>query len=192
MTISESKTPFDVEVLDEYLSSDESPEECMMVSDLDGFLTAIAIGPERVNPSQWLPVIWRDEEPAFNDTNQAELIIGMILARYNEILLLLAERDDDYCPIFWESEDGSVIAMDWAEGFMEGIQLNPEAWVPLLEDEEGKTILSPIIAHLHDEEGNSLMMGDSDRMDELYDQAADLIPSSVIAIHKFWKTRRTN
>ena len=25
--------------LDQYLSSDESPEDCMMLSDLDGFLT---------------------------------------------------------------------------------------------------------------------------------------------------------
>ena len=192
MTISEPKILFDAEALDDYLSSDVSPEECMMVSDLDGFLTAIAIGPESVDPSQWMPVVWRNEEPAFKDTDQAELIIGMIFARYNEILSSLDESEDDYCPVFWESEDGSVIAMDWAEGFMEGVQFNPEAWVPLLEDEEGKTILSPIIAHLHDEDGNSLMMGGSDEMDELYDQAAALIPSSVIAINKFWKNRRLN
>lgn len=31
--------------LDEYLSSDDSPEECMMISDLDGFLHGIACSP---------------------------------------------------------------------------------------------------------------------------------------------------
>ena len=192
MTTSEPKFPFDIEVLDGFLSSEDSPQECMMISDLDGFLTAVAIGPKRITPSRWLPVIWRSDEPAFKDPKQADQIVGMIFARYNEILSQLAESDDDYCPLFWESADGSVIAMDWAEGFMEGVQLDPDAWVPLLEDEEGKTILSPIIAHLHDEEGNSLMMGNSTNMAELYDQAAELIPSAVIAINKFWKARRTN
>jgi uncharacterized protein len=192
MTTSEPKFPFNIEVLDEFLLSEDSPEECMMISDLDGFLTAVAIGPKPFAPSQWLPVIWRQEEPAFKDTKQADQIIGMIFARYNEILSQLADSDDDYCPLFWESADGSVIAMDWAEGFMEGVQLDPGAWVPMLEDEEGKTILSPIIAHLHDEEGNSLMMGDPTNMNELYDQAAELIPSAVIAVNKFWNVRRTN
>ncbi len=30
---------FDLKALDEYLMSDESPENCMQISDLDGFLT---------------------------------------------------------------------------------------------------------------------------------------------------------
>ncbi|MCP4935655.1 MAG: UPF0149 family protein, partial [bacterium] len=30
--------------LNEFLLSDEAPENCMMLSELDGFLTAIAIG----------------------------------------------------------------------------------------------------------------------------------------------------
>src|SRR5215203_1883992 len=45
----------DLDLLDAYLLSDQSPPECMMLSDLDGFLTAVAIGPELVMPSEWLP-----------------------------------------------------------------------------------------------------------------------------------------
>ena len=36
----------DLKALDEYLISDDSPENCMQLSDLDGFLTAIVVGPE--------------------------------------------------------------------------------------------------------------------------------------------------
>ena len=36
----------DLEVLDRFLMSDRSPPHCMMLSDLDSFLTGIAIGPE--------------------------------------------------------------------------------------------------------------------------------------------------
>ena len=47
----------DLEALDRFLMSDRSPSESMMLSDLDGFLTGIAVGPELVMPSEWLPII---------------------------------------------------------------------------------------------------------------------------------------
>ena len=37
----------------------------MGLSDLDGFLTGIAIGPELILPSEWLPVIWGGDSPKF-------------------------------------------------------------------------------------------------------------------------------
>ena len=49
--------PVDLEALDRFLMSEASPENCMQISDLDGFLTGIAIGPELVKPSEWLPVV---------------------------------------------------------------------------------------------------------------------------------------
>ena len=48
----------DREALAQYLDSDLSPDECMGLSDLDGFLTGIVVGPELIMPSEWLPVIW--------------------------------------------------------------------------------------------------------------------------------------
>ena len=41
----------DLEALEGFLSSDGSPPDGMMLSDLDGFLTGIAAGPEIVLPS---------------------------------------------------------------------------------------------------------------------------------------------
>ena len=40
----------------------------MLLSDLDGFLTGIAIGPEVVMPSEWLPQVWGGDEPVFEIT----------------------------------------------------------------------------------------------------------------------------
>ncbi len=53
----------DLKALDEYLMSEESPENCMQLSDLDGFLTAIVVGPDFIKPSEWMPVVWGDETP---------------------------------------------------------------------------------------------------------------------------------
>ena len=40
----------DVEKLADYPDSDLSPDDCMGLSDLDGFVTAIVIGPELIMP----------------------------------------------------------------------------------------------------------------------------------------------
>ena len=61
----DEKITSDLEELARYLDSDQSPDDCMGLSDLDGFLTGIVVGPELIMPSEWLPVIWGDEEPEF-------------------------------------------------------------------------------------------------------------------------------
>ena len=57
--------PIDLDALDDYLMSDLAPDESMGLSDLDGFLTGVVVGPESILPSEWLPVIWGGEEPEF-------------------------------------------------------------------------------------------------------------------------------
>ena len=47
--------------LDEFLMSDATPEESMDIVTLDGFLTALVIGPGLVPPSVWLKTIWGGE-----------------------------------------------------------------------------------------------------------------------------------
>ena len=93
--------PPDLEELARYLDSDTSPDDCMGLSDLDGFLTGIIIGPELIMPSEWLPVTWGDEEPQFESTAQAETIIGLIMGRYNEIATGINSDPQKFEPIFW-------------------------------------------------------------------------------------------
>src|SRR3954470_3795984 len=107
-----------LDLLDTYLLSDQSPPESMPLSDLDGFLTGIAIGPELVMPSEWLPAIWGGDEPVFESLAQAQTVIGTIMGRYNEILRALSTDPEAYAPLLWEGPDGEVIAADWAEGLV--------------------------------------------------------------------------
>ncbi len=51
----------DLDRLDSYLSSDDAPENCMMISDLDGFLTGVLCSPDLILPSEWLPVVWGED-----------------------------------------------------------------------------------------------------------------------------------
>jgi uncharacterized protein len=63
-----NEPPSDQEIteLDEFLMSDATPDECMDIVTLDGFLTALMIGPGLVPPSVWLEAIWGKGEPRFD------------------------------------------------------------------------------------------------------------------------------
>ena len=67
-----------IDELDEFLMSDQSPGDCMQLSDLDGFLTGIVVGPELIEPSEWIPAVWQGGEPGFEDMQQAERILGIV------------------------------------------------------------------------------------------------------------------
>ncbi len=155
----------DLEALDAFLMSDRAPEDCMQLSDLDGFLTAIATGPELIKPSEWLPVIWGDGEPEFESLDEARRILGTIMLRYNEILRLLRADPGSYEPIFWQTEDGAAVASDWAEGFMDGVRLRPAAWEPLLASEETTSLIAPIVVHLSTAEGEALVEAEGSDLD---------------------------
>jgi len=54
----ESLDEGEFEELDDLLLSDDLPDGCMDVVTLEGFLTAIAIGPVTLIPEHWLPSVF--------------------------------------------------------------------------------------------------------------------------------------
>ena len=135
--------------LDAFLRSDNAPPECMMLSDLDGFLTGIAVGPERILPSEWLPVVWGEAAATFANETQARIVLAVIMGHYNQIL-----RQIDECapqPILWRTNDGTTIASDWAKGFAHAIALRPHLWKQLATS-EAAVLLTPIMLLCSDEE----------------------------------------
>jgi uncharacterized protein len=176
--------PVDLEVLDQFLMSEASPENCMQLSDLDGFLTGIAIGPELIKPSEWLPAIWGDDEPVFENEEQVQTVIGAIMGRYNEILRELDTDPEAYAPIVWKGPDGEVIAADWAEGFRDAVRLRQDAWQPLFEDRQANVVLCD------EPEGGPLLKLKPEELAALRAEAANRIPACVLGIDMFWKNRR--
>jgi uncharacterized protein len=179
----------DIAALDEFLMSYQAPEACMMLCDLDGFLTGVAIGPELIPPSSWLSVIWGGEEPVFDDAEHAQAILGMIMNRYNEILGHIA--DGVLAPIFMEGPGGEVIASDWAEGFKQAIVMRRNAWDRLFKSDEHGHLLLPILALCCDENGDSLLGLSEEIEEEFFEDAGELVPQYVLEIAEFWRTTRT-
>lgn len=175
----------DLELLDGFLSSDRSPPDSMMLSDLDGFLTGIAAGPELVMPSEWLPLVWGDDAPSFADTDEARAVLGAIMGRYNEILRQI--ETDTFAPIYWADRDGTPIAYDWAEGFMQAISLRMTAWDKLFKSKHDGQLLFPILALCGDENGESLLGLKPEDEDRVVAEVTKLIPSCVAAIAAYWR-----
>ena len=177
----------DLEALDRFLMSDRSPPDSMMLSDLDGFLTGIAVGPELVMPSEWLPLVFGGDAPEFADEAEAKAILGVIMGRYNEILRQVA--DDDLEPVFWADRDGMLIAADWAEGFLQAIMLRADDWEQLLKSKRDGQLLVPILALCGDENGDSLLGIPPNEEDLIMEEAAEFIPACVAAIASYWREK---
>jgi uncharacterized protein len=58
MTLNAQLSDQEIDELDTFLESEATPHECMSITTLDGFLTALAIAPGLPLPSRWMPVIW--------------------------------------------------------------------------------------------------------------------------------------
>ena len=179
--------PINLDALDDYLISDHSPVDSMGLSDLDGFLTGVVVGPELIMPSEWLPVIWGGAEPKFETEDEMRIILGTIMGRYSEIVACFTSGDpDEFDPIFWEGPEGEVIASDWAGGFLDAVALRPQAWKPLIEDDRAGILLVPMFVLNGDVE---LDDGAADE-DELLAEASDMIPTCISGIREFWQSFR--
>ncbi|MFN4087462.1 MAG: UPF0149 family protein [Alphaproteobacteria bacterium] len=182
-------TDDEIERLDAFLMSEGAPEDCMLISDLDGFLTAVAVGPEEVGAEEWLPVVWGEDEPEFADPDEAKRMTALMLRRVAQIREQVASAPDAYAPWFWADEDDNPVAVAWAEGFLAGVGLRPDAWQPLLDSDEGLQLVGPIALFWPNEDGN-LPSDDEAELEELQLQMAELIPDAVIGIARHWATAR--
>lgn len=183
-----------LEKLHDYLSSDESPTNSMMLSDLDGFLTGIVCSPEPIPPSEWLPLVWNNSESEQDESagtvDPQAWAVDAVLDRHDAIAYGLKSQPPRLDPVFWETSDEATIATDWCVGFMEALGLRAELWDELMATPEGMQWMTPVLAHMFDEEGRSLVNADPDEMDELLDKAADMIPATIPHIFEFWQRTR--
>jgi len=180
----------DLDALDDYLVSDHAPDNGMGLSDLDGFLTGIVVGPELILPSEWLPEIWGGDEPEFESEAEMRTVLGTIMGRYNEIVTCLDSEPESFDPIFMEGPEGEVIASDWAAGFLDAVALRSNAWEPLITDDRAGIMMLPILL-LNGEAEIDAGPDSANDEDEFLAEVPDIIPACVAGIHDFWKNNRS-
>ena len=175
--------------LDQFLLSDSSDDDAMTMDTLHGFLTAIAIGPETIMPSEWMPKIWGEEPnsaPRFKNNKEAEQITGLISRFMNEVLVTFEVAPKEFEPLFCEIEQDGQMLMDaeaWCWGFWEGMELRKGSWDPIWESD-----LAPLMRPIY------LLGADEIEETELAEvdtpvkghKLAQEIEANLPAIHRFW------
>jgi len=178
----------DLDTLDRFLMSDRAPDDSMGLSDLDGFLTGILIGPELVLPGEWLPHVWGGKAPMFESDDEAQVVHSALLGHYNSIARALDSGEPDkLAPVYWViGEEDTVRAGDWAEGFLDAMRLRPDAWAPLAQDRHAGLLLVPILTLCGNEASEELLPSNAEARAEMLTTAPDLIPTCVVGIRNYW------
>jgi len=177
----------DLELLAGYLHAPDQPDEVMTLAELDGFLAAIAIGPEPIDTGEWLPIIWDYAEPNFTGESLAKAVFRAIVSHYNDIVRAVAAGA--YEPILDVDEDDAPVPQGWAFGFMTATGLRLPAWTTLLQSEQDDVLAYPILAFCEDESGNPLF--DIPKRDRAYleTNASELIAQAVADIAGYWQQK---
>ena len=178
---------FLIERGDEDFDDESGDAGVLDLSELDGLLTAVVSGPGSVAPSQWLPAVWGEQEPAWERTEDIEEMLGLLIRHMNGIAATLGEQPDAFEPIFLDREvDGksALIVDEWCEGYMRGVALEAEQWAG--EGDQMNALLEPIRAFTQ-EAGWPAHDLASDREVETLQEAVTL---NARAIYAYWQARR--
>src|SRR5512133_2312695 len=92
----------ELEELDRFLRSAAVSDATMPLAALDGYLSAIVIGPATLLPSQWLPGVWgpsEDDAPDYRSAEQAQRILELVMRHMNGIIWTLQYDADAYDPL---------------------------------------------------------------------------------------------
>lgn len=176
--------------LDRFLVSDAMPDECMDISMLDGFLTALLIGPNMIMPSEWLPHVWGEtaEQPMrWESAQQAKRMTAFIMRHMNDIAWQLENEPEDYEPVLFEhDEDGEpmLVIDEWCTGFVHGAMLDSETWEPLFESDDGRDMLLPVI--LYGTESGWQELEQEPELAQRHQEFATSLAGCVLAIRDHW------
>lgn len=140
-----------IERLGDLLDQRAVPFRGFNLEALDGYLSALVLGPEDVPMAEWQPAVW-GMPPRWADAEESLQIETLLQGHHN----MAAQRarfagdelPDHLLPLLWLPEDpeaeqgeGSAedpldVGRDWAFGFFRGVELREAAWERWLDDNE--------------------------------------------------------
>ncbi|MBQ0935218.1 UPF0149 family protein [Ideonella paludis] len=174
------------------------PQDGVMTLDgLDGYLTALLVGPAEVlgtlPTAHWLPVIWGGDGDAataapFASNRQRKNTVVAVLRHLRHLSAQLATDVDQWEPIFSVAEQGErewADASDWCAGFLQAVDLRPEAWGGVWDSSDLGPQLAPLL-QLGGGLGDELDAEGCDEDDlsdpETVDTFSRMVPEAVLAL----------
>jgi len=177
-------------LLQAFLLSPERPKGTLTYPQLAGFLFSIANSPELIPPSEWIPLVFNDDDGGFETHREAEGALQAMLALYNDCCRARPEGSSPIppgCEIRPQAMDN--LAADaplrqWAQGFSIGYDYLVESWNQYtpdeLDEELGSVLMvltffsSPKLAKAYHEEGTGQRS-----LEELAETVVSLFPEAM-------------
>jgi uncharacterized protein len=182
-----------LERLDRWFDTLDPPARVEGVSMLDGYLTAIIVGPRSVPPEEWFNDLFGARGHIASASGTMLAVITTIVARFNAISQGLSTAPDRHAPIFRKTDDGQALPHLWCMGFLTGMRLRMDAWQPLLDlNRVDHGLLLPILLYCVDPSGQP-MLGpprEGPETEEFLRTAYQDIPLVVPAIRDFFMPER--
>lgn len=134
----------ELDILERFLA--QAGGKILSLEMLDGFFGALIAGPELVLPSRYLPHVIGDaddpEAPGFASMEEAQAILSLLTRHWNDLAGTLATGG--LWSLVVADEEADHPGHEWAFGFLLGIDLTRDAWLPWLNDDERAGPIVPI------------------------------------------------
>jgi len=179
--------------LEGFLVSDKTSEECMSSLEMiDGYMTALVVGPEMVPQEHWIQYMIDPDnklEKVFESPEAEAEISGLLLRHASAIAAQFESNPEEFLPLYemfgyGESEEREIAIEEWALGFILGMELSHKAWQPLFNQENAAMLAGPlfILGRVSDDYET---MSQEER-----DEITAMLDESIIGIHAFWQEEK--
>lgn len=166
--------------LNDILSAADLEDKLLNEAKTQGFITAMALVPNVLPPSEWLPFLWGGDDTApFSDAKQMESYFGLIIRLWNEYRPALLDGSWAW-PEECELDEEDIVTQntrDFCEGVLQGWQLTRDDWEVLMpENSQENALMGGVLlslSMLYDPETSLATlaeqgMNDLDQFTEIY------------------------
>ncbi len=117
----------DDEAFEAFIRARRPASPIWSMSGLDGYLTALIIGPKFIDPRKWIPELTGPEALNLPMETREHRAVQTIVAEYNRISASLSETPKDHRPRFTRIDDQTLISSIWDLCFLLGNRIRAEA-----------------------------------------------------------------
>ncbi|AUN33791.1 YecA/YgfB family protein [Niveispirillum cyanobacteriorum] len=111
-----------------YLRSRGAAAAVNSLSGLDGYLTAIHVGPKFIDPRIWVADLAGEHAMMAAEGTQDGLAMQALVHHFNRISVALSDAPDQYRPWFDTDRSSKPDPLFWELGFYSGISLAKRSW----------------------------------------------------------------
>jgi len=171
--------------LDDIFCSHIAPETAMDAATLEGFFTALILGPYVIPPSRYTPWIWdmhdAKAEVVYDSMEQAQETMNLLMAVWNNIAKTFSTDPASFEPAYFRAVEWG--ASEWCEGFLLGAHMFGDQWTSLWLTRP--KLVTPFL-RLGDEAGIEITKKENNA-----EKWMNTVPNALVDIHAYWLENRS-